>query len=199
MEIMTRQQALDAGLTHYFPGRPCKRGHVALYYVRAAQCIECAKLTSIRDTEKRNASKRAKRAIPEEKKKIAAARKAHYEANRDAIAARRSEIYAKRQPEMRERTRKWHKENRGKVNAIYARRQLAKRNATPPWADLDAISAIYEEAARLGYHVDHIIPIQHKLVCGLHVPANLRAIPPLENLRKKNRFNPADFDIPPSK
>ena len=36
--------------------------------------------------------------------------------------------------------------------------------------------------------VDHIIPLQGKTVCGLHVENNLRAIPHFLNTRKGNKF-----------
>ena len=38
------------------------------------------------------------------------------------------------------------------------------------------------------YSVDHIIPIQHELVCGLHVEHNLQIIPLIDNIRKHNKF-----------
>jgi hypothetical protein len=194
MEHISRSEAKSRGLKHFFTGRPCKHGHVSRYFVSSHLCMECDRLKRIETADARNSKKRAKRAQPEEKGKIAAARKLHYEANREAISARRSAAYEKNQDAMREKVRKWHAENRGKANAVYAARQMRKRNATPPWADLDVIASIYVEAKALGWHVDHIIPITNKLVCGLHIPANLRPLDPTENVRKKNKFNPLDHE-----
>lgn len=75
-----------------------------------------------------------------------------------------------------------------------AKRRTAKMNRTPPWADLAAIRAFYDEATRLTkltgeqHHVDHIIPLQGKLVSGLHVESNLQVIPWLKNIVKRNKF-----------
>lgn len=74
------------------------------------------------------------------------------------------------------------------------KRRAGKIQRTPPWADLDAMRAIYDEAARLTretgkpYHVDHVVPLQGKKVSGLHVPANLQILPASENIRKRNHF-----------
>jgi hypothetical protein len=64
---------------------------------------------------------------------------------------------------------------------------FAKR--IPPWADKDAIAAIY--AGRpAGHHVDHAIPLFGKFVSGLHVANNLQYLTAKENMKKNRSFTP---------
>lgn len=75
------------------------------------------------------------------------------------------------------------------------RRAVMFSLATPEWRDKEAITAVYTERDLRStlsgepYHVDHIIPIQGKMVCGLHVHNNLQVLPARENLEKNNSFD----------
>jgi hypothetical protein len=75
-------------------------------------------------------------------------------------------------------------------------RQATKINATPAWADREAIRAVYAHARKMTeetgipHEVDHIIPLRGRTVTGLHVHQNLRVIPESENVRKGNRLMP---------
>jgi hypothetical protein len=70
-----------------------------------------------------------------------------------------------------------------------ARRRAAKILATPIWADMSKIKEIYLLCPE-GMHVDHMIPLNNPLVCGLHVHNNLQYLTAQENLQKSNSFNP---------
>lgn len=87
--------------------------------------------------------------------------------------------------------------NRAKVNAKLRKRYASKLNRTPAWLTVDdqwMIEQAYELAAMrtkifgFGWHVDHVVPLQGKLVSGLHVPHNLQVMPAIENRRKSNHF-----------
>ena len=90
----------------------------------------------------------------------------------------------------REMDKKFYEENRSLVTSYKAKYRAAKRQATPKWLTREQenqIRAVYAEARRLTletgtpYEVDHIVPLAGKIVSGLHVPWNLRAIPKIEN------------------
>jgi hypothetical protein len=60
--------------------------------------------------------------------------------------------------------------------------------------DMKKVYNIYKACKKLNAetglenHVDHIVPIRHLLVCGLHVSWNLQVIPKQDNLSKNNHF-----------
>lgn len=98
----------------------------------------------------------------------------------------------------------WAKRNRDKRRATSAKRKAAKRRAIPAWASIEAIKRIYRLAHELQaltgvrMHVDHIVPLQHELVCGLHCESNLQIIPASFNEAKKNYWWPDMFVSAPA-
>ncbi|MHA6164151.1 HNH endonuclease signature motif containing protein [Pseudomonas sichuanensis] len=75
------------------------------------------------------------------------------------------------------------------------KRRAALKNATPSWADHAAIDAFYTDARRLTaetgvmHEVDHIVPLQGRRVCGLHVEANLQILTKIDNVKKHSKFH----------
>jgi hypothetical protein len=52
-----------------------------------------------------------------------------------------------------------------------------------------------EKATGIKWHVDHIVPLNHKNACGLHNGYNLQVVPALWNIKKGNRNMKKYFDI----
>ena len=87
----------------------------------------------------------------------------------------------------KEKIKEYYQNNKADYFATTAKRRATKLQATPNWADLEKIKEKYRTCPP-GYHVDHEIPLQGKLVCGLHVHENLQHLTAAENLAKSNKF-----------
>jgi len=87
------------------------------------------------------------------------------------------------------RKRVWARQNRAKLRRKELAQKFARRRACPPWAERAPLLAFYR-ACPPGFHVDHVIPLRGKLVCGLHCLDNLQYLPAQINLQKANRFSP---------
>lgn len=94
-------------------------------------------------------------------------------------------------------TNLWYSKNRATAISLAIAKRNAKIRRTPKWltvAQSESMAAIYSMSKWLSevvgrkYHVDHIIPLQGKLVSGLHVPWNLQVIPAANNLSKGNKY-----------
>lgn len=118
-------------------------------------------------------------------------------------------LWAKRNPEenkkrmvvaskeWRIRNPEYHHEHYLNNKTVYvaarAKRRAAQANATPKWLtaidkakiqEMYDVSVARETQTGVKHHVDHMIPIMGKKVCGMHVPWNLQVITATENLSK---------------
>lgn len=92
----------------------------------------------------------------------------------------------------------WSRANSAVHRAIRERHRASKRQAIPAWINHALVSEVYRECARknaaraggITWNVDHIVPLQSKLVCGLHTHDNLRVIPARLNSGKRNYYWP---------
>jgi hypothetical protein len=95
-------------------------------------------------------------------------------------------------------SRKYYSENRSEEIARSAKKRVSRDLARPTaltkeqaheiqnfyWLAQDLRAVTGEE-----YHVDHIVPLNGKNICGLHVPWNLQVLPADINLSKGNRYD----------
>jgi hypothetical protein len=205
MKKLTRQEAKAAGLPRCFGG-VCKK-HPELDGERyvSGSCVKCAS-EKVQKLRKEN-PERTRAHAAKSNNRVVSTTELRLKKNSQDAAYR-----SKNKEKCNETIRRWREKNRELSNsyvrkaksknpaAVLAntiKRRLAKINRTPCWLTVDdywMIEQAYELAALrtrmfgFAWHVDHVIPLQGKLVSGLHTPYNLQVIPGVENVRKLNYF-----------
>lgn len=198
MQVISRHDAKLAGKTRYFTGEPCKRGHLSERTVSGSACVECKKAIDSawkkKHVEVCSAQRRSYDARNREKVR-AYKNKWNAKHDKEAQKARSRKWYEKNKEKSFENHRKWAAKNPATTNAAAARRRAKVLKCTPKWADMDKIKSFYQMAKELSektgldYHVDHQIPLQGKLVSGLHVQNNLQIMVGHLNQSKGNRYD----------
>lgn len=106
-------------------------------------------------------------------------------------------VRSQQKPSGKARRSAWYYTHKERYRNWSMSRKDQVRKATPSWLTPDQkkeISKFHWLARDLEvitgekYQVDHIVPLQGKEVCGLHVPWNLQVLPSDLNLSKGNRF-----------
>lgn len=152
---------------------------------RIDRCVLCSADIAGRRSDAKYCSARCQRL---HRKRIWAAR--WREKNPDKRRDRDASIYANDRTRRQERARRYYAANR-EVYMWRARRRLI---ACPSWLTADQrrqISEVYGLAEKLNagrrdFEVDHIVPLNGRNVCGMHVPWNLQVITRAENRAKHN-------------
>lgn len=162
----TRQEALDSGSTHYYTGKRCIHGHLSPRFTSSRACKECINHRNLERTKNGYWKEYGDHSYRDKKRQYA---KSHYRKNKDMY------------------------EVRG-----LRRRQVIRRASVYTPEGHKQVKLKYLEAQRLSletgveYVVDHIIPLQHPLVSGLHNDANTQVITAEENRVKGNSFSIED-------
>ena len=174
-----------------------KRQYLKEYYQRNKERLkENAQEYRRRNPERSQALVREWHADPKNSERIAEYRKQYYKDHREKILSRSKARVVDPALES-ERQRLWRVKHKDKHCAKNAKYRASRIKRTPRWLTDDdkwMISEIYELAALrtkmtgMKWHVDHIIPLNGKIVSGLHVPENMQVIPSVLNFRKHNQF-----------
>lgn len=210
----TRAEAKAAGAPQYYTGKPCKQGHDAPKFTCSGSCTECLagrRREYMREWAKKNPEVKKERAADwydKNRERVIERVRGNYYADLDKSRQRARDYAAENRVAARERARDWAQNNpeqkkasdkRWKVNnpahytSLKAKYRATRRMACPPWVDEAHMARIHEiyrlrreitEQTGVPHEVDHIVPLQGKTVCGLHVWWNLRVIPREENNRR---------------
>lgn len=112
------------------------------------------------------------------------------------------EYRTKNEKQIKEQKAKYNKANREKINEykkdyrkrtgkhrfLQSKRKGQKLKALPFWVNKTELENVYKNCPK-NMTVDHIIPLQNSLVCGLHVPSNLQYLSISDNSKKHNKFD----------
>jgi hypothetical protein len=195
--INTSKTYILAYLKQYILGKPIGRGLWSSWLLEQVQykyCNSCSTYQSLDNFS--NDKDRKSSACKECMKEYQLARrisnpevaKQYYIDNKERIKQRVAKYYSFNKGYYQDYLKTYYITNKdsGIFREYAAKRRARKLHATPSWANLALIKEIYANAE--GMHVDHIIPLQGELVCGLHVENNLQYLTPEENLAKSNKF-----------
>jgi len=180
----TRKSALAKGETQYFTGKACVKNHTAPRRAKTGECLTCRAEALVLWRQKH----------PERVKQH---NQTQYENHADVLKARSRDNHWADVGRARAKLRAYQKQNLHIFAKAGAKRKAAKINRTPAWLTEDdhwIIQQAYELAALrtkmfgFNWEVDHVLPLQGKMISGLHVPTNLQVIPATLNRQKNNRY-----------
>jgi len=107
--------------------------------------------------------------------------------NKDKLKEKQKQYRLNNKEKVKETKRLSSLKNLHTQRYITAKYRAAQLKATPKFANLNKIKEIYKNCPK-GYAVDHIVPLQGKNVCGLHVHWNMQYLTKSENSSKSNKL-----------
>jgi hypothetical protein len=136
--------------------------------------------------------------------KLVTASSDYYKENQEDLLSKKADYRVKNREDLKLKSRLYYKDNKLVFKDYRTARKTRVKQATPPWLtklhwqEIESIYSLARDCQITSgqmYHVDHILPLKGKNVCGLHVPWNLQVLPADINQSKRNKEIP-DYDRP---
>lgn len=188
--VLKLSEAKKLGLDFYDNGKPCKNGVFGMRKTKQqGKCFCCDCYKELKDIiRKRQAKKRRLSGI--------APRSLSLQTKQEKKEAYKKWLESNR-AKVNEQQRKWRQSNREKLRPYQsAYNAIRWKRTSIPLAKLhfEQIVKVYEKRDHktkqtgIEHHVDHVVPILGKNICGLHVPWNMQIIPAKQNRIKSNKW-----------
>lgn len=195
--LISRKEAKEQGLKHYFTGIPCIQGHISNRLVSCCKCVDCCNVWRIDNP---SYNKEWRENNPEYDKQ-------HYIQTKE-IRLERSSKWFEEHPDYQKQWgyehkeyyqilgKQWRKDNPHKVNEQTKLRNTKLEQAIPIWYEEELVKQLYQKRDELNelwgtnFVVDHIIPLnpRNRSVSGLHCWANLQLLDSSLNGSKKDKY-----------
>ena len=167
----------------------------------STSCKSCVKIKSKYwyDSNKEYAKIRAKIYAQENPEKVRLWKLKYRtsEKGKEVHRVHRKNSYRQNPEKYRSQSKYYRENNPDKRSHWQKAREARKKQACPKWlsdGQLSDIQDLYKLRDKLSkvfgvdYHVDHIVPLNGKDICGLHVPWNLQILESSLNLSKSNKY-----------
>lgn len=183
---LARSLAKESGSKFYFNGIPCQRNHIDKRYADSGGCYTC-----------QIENNKINRQKPEQRPMVLARKKRDYYKNKEKRQAASKKYALLNKERLKQKAKEYQKNNPHIYRAIGSFRRARLRKATPPWItpqmredikSLHAQAELLELETGIQFDVDHIVQLDGKIVCGLHVPWNLRLLKHSDNISRPKHF-----------
>lgn len=196
MKIISRKEAKSLGLTHYFTGKPCKRGHISKRWSCSGTCIACHY--------EANPLQNTPRPTKEEKREKAKARaKRWYAKNKQKTINRAREWKRKNADRVRMSEKKWRQKETSKaicfmrdsLRRVLKTEKNGRTEKILGYTRFDLINHIerqFQPGMSWGnhgdWHIDHITPISAMLSMGITCPQKINCLSNLMPVWKEDNL-----------